>query len=124
MTILAALKADAAIVNGEHYAGILINEDGTAHHVILLAWEANGVTWSAATELARKAGGDLPTRAEQALLYANLKKEFKPNWYWSGEQSADYSDYAWCQGFNNGSQGDTHKDSCLRARAVRRLVIQ
>jgi hypothetical protein len=33
---------------GEHYAGIILGKDGAPdHHVILLPWEANGVTWNA-----------------------------------------------------------------------------
>ncbi|HEY0062498.1 MAG TPA: DUF1566 domain-containing protein, partial [Telluria sp.] len=90
---------------GEVYAGIVLGQDGKPdHHLILLAPEATDVTWAKAKDFAKKAGGELPTRSEQALLYANLKKEFQPRWYWSCEQHAASSDCAWGQGFLNGLQ--------------------
>jgi hypothetical protein len=110
---------------GEVYAGLILGVDGQPdHHLVLLPGEAEHVTWAAAREFAAKAGGDLPTRREQALLYANLKHEFKPNWYWSGEQHAANDDYAWVQHFDYGDQNNYYKSASLRARAVRRLVIQ
>ncbi|MBV8666769.1 MAG: DUF1566 domain-containing protein, partial [Burkholderiaceae bacterium] len=68
-------------------------------------------------------GGDLPTRREQSLLYANLKGLFKPRAYWSGEQHAEYSSGAWDQDFSNGYQDYDSKGHELRARAVRRIEI-
>ena len=110
---------------GEQYAGLLLGKGGKPdQHIFLLPWEANGVTWNAAVILAQKAGGELPTRREQSLLFANLKDQFKPEWYWSGEQHASTSDYAWIQTFGYGSQYDVRKSFYHRARAVRRLEIQ
>ena len=112
---------------GERYAGIVVDVvDGKlkAHHLILLAEEESSITWTSAVEWAAKVGGDLPTRREQALLYANLKDQFKPEWHWSSERHAAISGSAWCQYFNDGNQYGTHKNGCLRARAVRRLPIQ
>jgi hypothetical protein len=111
---------------GEVYAGIILGLDGQPdHHLILLPGEAEKVTWGQAKKFATDAGGELPTRPEQALLYANLKHEFKPNWYWSGEQHAADGDYAWGQYFGYGDQNSFYvKSASLRARAVRRLTIQ
>jgi hypothetical protein len=110
---------------GEVYAGIILGVDGAPdHHLVLLPGDAEEVTWKAAKEFASKLGGDLPTRREQALLYANLKHEFKPRYYWSSELHAAYDDYAWYQGFDDGYQGSSLKSASLRARAVRRLTIQ
>src|SRR3989337_1055902 len=108
----------------EHYAGIILGKDGEPdHHLILLAGEAESVNWAQAKDFAAKAGGELPTRREQSLLFANLKEQFQPRWYWSGEQHASYSACAWIQIFVSGHQIYSHKDGGYRARAVRRLVI-
>lgn len=109
---------------GEFYAGILLGKDGEPdQHVVLLPGQANDVTFKQAQQSAVDMGGDLPTRREQSLLFANLKEQFEERWYWSGTQHADASVFAWSQYFSNGSQGNTHKYDQLRARFVRRSVI-
>lgn len=109
---------------GEEYAGLLLGQDGQPdQHIILLPGEADSVNWKQATDFARKAGGELPTRREQSLLFANLKEHFKGTWYWSGEPHASYSGYAWVQDFFNGYQGSSTINTRCRARAVRRLEI-
>jgi hypothetical protein len=109
----------------EHYAGIIIGKDGGApYHLMLLPGEAESVTFEKAKEWAKKQGGELPTRREQSLLFANLKEWFQPSWYWSSEQFAPNLAYAWAQGFINGYQGYCHEFGDFRARAVRRLTIQ
>lgn len=109
---------------GEAYAGLILGQNGEPdYHLILLPGEAERVTWQEAKEWAKKAGGDLPTRREQRVLFANAKEHFKPEWYWSSEQHASYSDYAWGQDFNNGSQNNLLKSFKGRARAVRRMPI-
>ncbi len=110
--------------NGEEYAGIILGKDGALdHHLILLPGEAEKVNWAQAKDWALAFGGELPTRREQALLYANLKEQFKDAWYWSGEHYAAYSGSAWCQSFDDGLQDSDLKNYELRARAVRRLAI-
>jgi hypothetical protein len=109
---------------GEHYAGVVIGADGLpSHHLVLMPDDLGIYTWNAASAWAAKAGGDLPTRQEQALLFANLKGKFEQRAYWSNEQHAAYADYAWYQNFNGGYQNDGIKSASLRARAVRRLTI-
>jgi hypothetical protein len=118
-TFLASILHD-----GELYAGIILGKDGQPdHHLILLPGEAESVNWKAAKEFATKAGGELPTRREQSLLYANLKEHFQERAYWSGEQHAANSGCAWSQLFDNGYQYGNHKCGQLRARAVRRSSI-
>ena len=113
------------LMPGEHYAGIVLDTDGEpAHHLILLPGEAEKVTWEQAKAWATTQGGELPTHQEQALLLANLKGRFKPNWHWSSEAHETTAGWAWYQYFGNGSQGYTRKYHELRARAVRRLVIE
>ena len=109
---------------GERYAGIVLAEDGEpAHHLILLPGEAEDLNWEDAKSWATEQGGELPTRQEQALLYANLKAQFKPNWYWSSQAHETESSWAWSQHFNRGSQDNRHENDEFRARAVRRLPI-
>ncbi|MCY0854287.1 DUF1566 domain-containing protein [Cupriavidus sp. D39] len=113
-----------ALAAGELYAGLILGKDGAPdHHLILLPDSAEDVTWEQAKEWAAAAGGELPTRREQSLLFANLKEEFESAWYWSGEQYAGTSTNAWGQHFLGGSQGNYHKLNEFRARAVRRLLV-
>jgi hypothetical protein len=123
--VVTIAHAKIELQSGEHYAGIIVGADGKpSHHLILLPGDVDDVTWAKAKEFAEKAGGDLPTRREQALLFANLKDQFEDRYYWSSEQHASYDDYAWVQVFDYGYQGNTSKSAELRARAVRRLTIQ
>ena len=109
---------------GEHSAGIITGKDGElSYHVILIDGDLKDVAWANAKELAANAGGELPTRREQALLYANLKEQFQGAAYWSCEEYASDSGYAWFQIFNCGGQYNANKFSELRARFVRRLHI-
>jgi hypothetical protein len=114
---------------GEEYAGLVIGKDGEpSHHLVLLPGEMEKANWEAAKEWADKQGGFfescLPNRREQALLYANLKEHFADAWYWSCEPYASDAGYAWYQDFLGGTQGVSPQSNQLRARAVRRLVIE
>ena len=117
----AAIAIGTAFAGGI-YAGISRGVDGAPdQHLALLPGEAVDVDWEAACAFAASVGGELPTRAEQALLYANLKDQFQPRWYWSGEQAGPST--AWYQDFNDGYQFDDDRSYEGRARAVRRLPI-
>ncbi len=110
---------------GERYSGLILGKDGeSSYHLILLDGHQSEVNWADALTWAKEQGGELPNRREQALLYANLKEEFEEAWYWSSEQHASSSSSAWYQDFYNGCQYNITKDHELRARAVRRLIIQ
>ena len=109
---------------GELYAGIILGKDGAPdHHLILINAQANDVTWAEAKEFAAQSGGELPTRREQSLLFANLKEQFDERAYWSCEQHASYSACAWYQFFGDGDQTNRYTYVKLRARAVRRVAI-
>ncbi|WP_455275102.1 DUF1566 domain-containing protein [Ralstonia thomasii] len=109
---------------GEHYAGLILGKDGEPdHHLILLPGDEAEMNWDDAKKWAKDQGGELPTRREQSLLYANLKDEFQGTWYWSGEAHERESGWAWYQYFDTGSQGFSHQNDELRARAVRRLIL-
>ena len=108
---------------GERFAGPVLNDDGTlGHYVILLPEDVEEITWSDAKEWAAERGGDLPTRREQSLLFANLKDEFEATWYWSGEAHEENSGWAWFQGFGTGLQVKHPQFHRFRARAVRRFI--
>ncbi len=116
---------------GEHweagggiYAGVMRGQGAPDYHLVLLDGEREGVDWNEAQRWATEdMAGFLPTRPEQALLYANLKDRFQPAWYWSGEKHASDSDCAWGQYFDDGYQSCSSVSSGGRARAVRRLPI-
>ncbi|QEZ48525.1 DUF1566 domain-containing protein [Cupriavidus oxalaticus] len=109
---------------GEVYAGYLLGKDGEpGHHMILLPGEVS-MPWEKAMEWAASIGGDLPTRREQSLLYANVSENFKRDWYWSNTQYAGYSGYAWRQDFYDGGQDFYREGNEFRARAVRRIPAQ
>jgi hypothetical protein len=108
---------------GEHYAGLVLGEDGAPdYHLILLPGQAGDVNWQAARAWAAEQGGELPTRREQSLLFANLKSEFEERYYWSCEQHEGYPGWAWCQSFSDGGQSNGRQGSEFRARAVRRFI--
>jgi hypothetical protein len=127
-TIFKIQEKEIPLSRGEHCAGMIIGKEGElSYYLILMAGELEKTNWEDAKKWAEKQGGDLPSslpsRREQALLYANLKEEFQKDWYWSNEQHASKSSNAWYQGFEAGDQTYTTKYCKLRARAVRRLVI-
>ena len=108
---------------GEIYAGILLVDGKPAHHLVMLAGAAKGLTWDKAVAWAKKQGGELPARKEQALLFATAAEAFEEDWYWSCDQHAGDESYAWYQDFGYGYQYYSYKYYELRARAVRRVVI-
>jgi hypothetical protein len=115
---------DIELADGEHYAGLILNDDGTpSHHLVLLPGDHDDTTWQAAMDWAKSINGELPSRTEQSLLYANCKPQFKADWYWSGELYASAARSAWFQYFTSGAQGNLNVSYHCRARAVRRLPI-
>ena len=113
--------APPALAEGEIYVGLIVA--GTRReHIVLLPGDTEA-KWTDAMKWAESIGGELPDRVESALLFATLKDQFKPEWHWTREQHASYSDCAWMQGFDSGDQHGGHKVSSCRARAVRRSPI-
>ena len=97
----------------ETYIGFYSDKDGARVDFWLLDGDNDDATHEAQLEWAKSIGGDLPTRIEQAMLWANHRDQFKNDWYWSNE-------IPWCQHFYYGIQDFFHKPNALRARAVRR----
>ncbi|WP_232466390.1 DUF1566 domain-containing protein [Burkholderia ubonensis] len=111
---------------GEIYIGRISNTAGELHHVILLPGDNDDATWQVQMGWAKSIGGDLPTRIEHLVLLANHRDQFERDAYWSNEPDTDpaYAGWAWCQHFGYGNQGNLLQGYELRARAVRRLIIQ
>ena len=106
---------------GERYAGIVIENGKPAHHLILLPAKPTGrLEWKEAMAWAEDVGGELPSRFEAALLYANLRDEFDQSVYhWTNTQSS--GGCAWVQAFSYGLQTYYAKLDTFLARAVRRF---
>jgi len=111
------------LADGEIYVGAIGDAAGNLHHVILLPGDTDDATFEAQMEWAKSIGGDLPTRIEQAMLWANHRDQFKKDWYWSNEINHSESGWAWYQYFLHGTQYSLIRLNELRARAVRRLPI-
>jgi hypothetical protein len=108
---------------GEHYAGVVLDAEGKVmHHLVLMAQKPTGkLSWQDAMDWAISAGGHLPTRQEQALLYANCKPHLQSGWHWSCETHEEDASCAWFCYFNHGYQGNDLQSYGGSAVAVRRF---
>ncbi len=107
---------------GGIYAGLTLLDNRVKALVLLPGDEE--LKWKDAIAWAENQGCVLPSRIDQLVLFQNLKDQFKEQAYWSGEQHAADSGYAWYQNFDTGYQSLSNVYSELRARAVRRLEIK
>ena len=116
-------RLDIELSPGEHYAGPVLDQNGQIeHHLVLMAHRpTDKLNWQAAMDWSARVGGSLPTRQEQALLYANCKPHLKPGWHWSCETHEDDASSAWGCHFGNGVQNNSHKSNEGSAVAVRRV---
>ena len=97
--------------------------DNTPMHLVLLPDDAEDLTWQKAKDWALEREAELPTRIDALVLFQNLKDQFKPTSYWTSSPFAGDDACAWSQDFNVGSQYYWGKSYELRARAVRRFII-
>jgi hypothetical protein len=119
---LGIAAAEVTLQPGERYAGAVLDEAGQVkHHLVLLALRTEeDLNWKAAQSWAMNAGGCLPTRQEQALLFANCKDALPQRWCWSCE--AEGSSFAWFCFFSYGFQYFYLQSAELCAVAVRRFT--
>jgi hypothetical protein len=110
--------------DGELYAGLILGKNGDGHHLVLLPGDAVDVSWPAAREWAIGLGGELPTRRELSLLFANLREQFERAWYWSSEPHETRAQLVWGQNFASGIQTVYGRPFRGHARAVRRLSCE
>lgn len=112
-----------ALAEGETYGGFIGGIDGNGHHIILLPGDNDEADWKTQMAWAESIGGDLPSKAEQALLLLNVPDQFMHDVYWSNQTCAYDGVYVWNQSFLSGNQYDGHKNVKIRARAIRRVWI-
>ena len=117
---------------GGIYAGVIGGKDGAPDYHLVHAPVENelaDLNWADALEAAKQpingfSDWSLPDRREARLLSINTHEGFDmDDWYWTSTPYADYPDYAWFQGFDDGCQAGFRKSGEYRARAVRRLII-
>lgn len=121
-----------AALHGGVFHGIVFKEDGSPDYLLIGGPEAAGfMTWQQAMDWAAALndGGHsdwtLPDRRDTAVQFANARSQFKTDdYYWTREQPASDSAYAWDQYFGDGRQTCWLKDDKTRVRAVRRVPIQ
>ena len=113
-----------ALQPGEHYAGPVLDSDGqVTHHLVQMSAQPSmALTWQEAKRWANAVGGDLPTRQEQALLFANCRPHLKPSWHWSSEVYEGDASFAWGCYFDYGDQHYARQIGKGSAVAVRRLT--
>jgi hypothetical protein len=119
------VQGKEGLKEGESYAGLILGKEGTPdYHLILLPGDAADVSWPAARDWAAGDGGELPTRRELSLLFANLREQFERGWYWSSEHHETRAQLVWGQNFASGIQTVYGRPYRGHARAVRRVPIQ
>ena len=116
-------EATIDLAPGEHYAGAVLDEQGhVKHHLVLMAAKPDGeLAWQAAMDWAAAVGGALPTRQEQALLYANCKPHLEADWHWTNEPEG--SSCAWHCNVYNGIQNYINRSAVGCAVAVRLIPL-
>ncbi|EON11944.1 DUF1566 domain-containing protein [Pandoraea sp. SD6-2] len=121
------IEIPAAVIDlrpGEHYAGEVLNEDGTIKHrlaLVAVSPEAEH-SWDSAGEFAKNLGYSRPTVAEARLLLANCRPHLpKEGWFWTGEVHEQNAAYAWTCDLYYGRTGNDPKSYEGLAVAVRRF---
>lgn len=111
------------LAEGEIYLCGLVDANGDVEHTVLLPGDNERATWPDQLAWAKSICGDLPTRPELAIAFEKHRDLFQKAAYWSNtpDDDPEYSGWAWCQGFDGGSQSSYLQSSKLRARAVRRF---
>ena len=135
VAMIAAFNASKTTINlpaatielhpGEGYAGLVLHDDGTpSHHLVLMAARpTKRLVWQAAKDWAAEVGGTLPTRREQSLIYAHCRTHVKHGSHWSSEVFETDTCHAWYCCFDKGGQHYCRKSFLECAVAVRRIPI-
>ena len=109
---------------GEHYAGLVLKDDGTpAHHLVLMtARPDQRMPWRQAKDWVLSINGAQPTQHEAVLIRVHCLNHIEQGGYWVNESDRD-PDYAWVYYFTTGGQYCIRKSSEAHAVAVRRIPI-
>ena len=120
----AALPAIGQPLDAGTFVGLTTTADGKHCAVVLLDDKpSKRLSWDDAKDWADSVGGILPSRPVAALLFANARSSFEPNWHWSCEEYEHNGSFAWDQDFYHGGQGNGGKSYEARARAVRLIHL-
>lgn len=130
-----ALPRIGTKVSGGVYAGILTGKDGSLYALIKLdvkppckpatTPEDEGddfLAWDEALAWATKQGGDLPTLAEAALLFTNVRNVL-PDEAWTSEVGNDDVSLAWLAQFHDNDMTRFQKEARAEALAVQRVPL-
>ena len=123
---LSDLPALGQPLAGGVFAGLTTTRTGEHHAVVLTPdLPAQRMPWKDAMQWAASLGdgASLPTRPVSALLFANVRDQVEPGWYWTSESHEDDGSCAWDQTFLYGLQGINLKSYGGRARAVRLIQL-
>jgi len=114
--------------------GLMLGQDGKPDYFLISVEKKRhhaGGTFAELQQYAKALAIDghkdfvMPTRKEMRVQCANAKPgQFEDARYWSGEQYADASGYAWFQGFGDGYQLNWPEGDECRGCAVRRAPIR
>jgi hypothetical protein len=109
---------------GELYVGIVSGENGDDdYHLVRLPIRRGRANWHQAHELAREAGGELPTRDELAIMAAECGDKFSRDWFWSSELDSEFTRSGCCQSFTGLGEGFCSALNKQRWCAVRRVKV-
>lgn len=119
--VVAALTLGSPLEGGS-FQGILTLPSGAHVAVVLLADKPDDeLNWADAKKWAESVGGELPARPAAAMLFANAKDQFEPEWHWTSEAYSGSN--AWIQNFGYGGQDASHVGNDYCARAVRMIPL-
>jgi hypothetical protein len=111
-----------AALDGGIFCGLTTDKQGKHFAVALLPDKPDSdLPWKKAMAWADTVNGTLPTRPVAALLFANARDQFEPDWHWTSEQYS--AGYAWLQYFLDGYQLFYDESYEGRARAVRLIHL-
>ena len=121
LTAVASLTIGAPLEGGT-YCGIVTQPDGAQLAVALLSDKPpKRLNHADAQIWAESVDGVLPTRLISALLFANAKDQFEPEWHWTSERYG--ASYAWDCNFDDGIQLFNVTGASGAARAVRMIPL-
>jgi hypothetical protein len=111
---------------GEHYAGEILNADGTLNYrLALVSVSEKSCNWASADDYAKSVGGKRPNLAERGLLIANCKPHLpKEGTFWLDDEYEGNASYAWGCHFGNGCTGYGDKSYGRQAVAVRLIHLE
>lgn len=110
---------------GERYAGAVLDADGRYVYdlVLMPARPSERMSWSGALAWAKEVGGMLPTRQEQALLFAHCRSHLEDGYHWSCDKYERDNAFAWRCYLSQGLLDYTVQSIGCSAVAVRRVVL-